>query len=103
VVSGEQEGRNAGPGKAHHPFPPFALIGGRGTAVFVSVPRKYYQVNPLINRGFNNRVQRFKKVCHAQEQPGGRVVRAASGDIDMRVGKVQYFYHKPIITSRGAA
>ncbi len=99
MVAGNEDSRDARPGEAHNPFAPFALVGGRRAAIFVRVARENDQVDFFLYGRRDDRVQRFKEVLHAHKQTVIRIVRSVSGNINVRVGEVQYFDHGIIISS----
>jgi len=71
---------------------PLALEGWRWGAVFVGIPGENHQVDALLDRRLDDRIQRFKEVEYPNRQTAGRIVTAIIGHVDVRVGKVKKFH-----------
>ena len=89
VVAHQQQGADAGLGKADDAPAPLALEGGRRGAILIGVPGKDDQVHSFGDGRIDDGIEGFEEVQHAQGQTRLGVVPAIVGHVNMRVGKVQ--------------
>ena len=89
MIADQQKGADAGLREADDAAAPFTLKSGRRRAVLIGIPGKDDQINFFRDGRFNDGIEGFEKIQHAQRQARFRVMAAIVGHVNMRVGKVQ--------------